>query len=327
MRSDAHITFADAMQWQKQRCAASGSPVAASMLKAITEWVLANPALLARIGVTVRFGDFIPLRLMAAAHFIALSRLAPELALYLPTLGGHADVQHPRFAEIIKSSMDEHPLVVDDFLSRIPQTNEWGRTQALRVALDHIDAQTPIALREIGCSAGLNLCIPESQESNETITSRVGCDIAPIDVMTEEGRRRLSAYVWVDDVTRFQRLGAAITTAQLLKPTVVRSGAAAFIGKLSLEPGVTTIVWQSALLPYLDSYEHDAVEAALTSLAADASPNARLVHVSWEDLGDTTDPRRAFGLAIRQWDGSVSEPTAQLTARGSSHGDVIEMVA
>jgi hypothetical protein len=315
------------MQWQKQRCEASGSPVAASMLTALTEYVLANPALLTRIGSNVRFGDFIPLRLMAAAHFIALGRLAPELALYLPTLGGHADVLHPRFAEVTGSALEENPLIVDDFLSRIPQTNEWGRTQALRLGLDHIDAQTPIALREIGCSAGLNLCIAESQDSKETIASRVGCDIAPIDVMTEEGRRRLSAYVWVDDVARFQRLGAAIATAQRLKPTVVRSGAAAFIGKLLLEPGVTTVVWQSALLPYLDSREHDAVEAALTSLGANASPNARLVHVSWEDLGDTTDPRRAFGLAIRKWVGSASEPTAQLIARGSSHGDVIEMVA
>src|SRR5262249_58396842 len=132
---------------------------------------------------------------------------------------------------------------------------EVGRGAALVGALCHLvsEADLPIRLVEIGTSAGLNLRADQFRITGDgasygsgdspvqltdawlgkppptatlNVISRVGGDLAPVDPVSHEGRLRLSAFVWADQVKRFTRLrGACDLAAQI--PVEVRQESAA----------------------------------------------------------------------------------------------------
>lgn len=118
-----------------------------------------------------RFGDAQPLRIVGAAHRLALSGQAPALAEHLPSCNPSGGESGPLamdptkrlrahdLAQLAIDALRAHPTVLADYLNRAVQTNEVARSGGLILGLNAVAAQfgLPITLVEIGTSAGLNL--------------------------------------------------------------------------------------------------------------------------------------------------------------------------
>src|SRR5690606_36787931 len=114
----------------------------------------------------------------------------------------------------------------------------------------------PLALAEIGASAGLNLHFdrfrydyggamwgpadsaarlspdvrnPPPLVGDLRIVERAGNDIAPVELSDAQARLRLRSYVWADQTARLERLDAAIAIALANPVTLDRGDAAAFV--------------------------------------------------------------------------------------------------
>lgn len=320
-----------AVAWQRQHLMAVGAPVAARILGAVEDDVSDGGALGSLLPDVVRFGDMPGLRIMAVVHRLALERRAPGVALHLPTMGGTAPAGRTgtsRFADAVVRALADHPDELITGLAHTPQTNETGRSTALRIALSRLP-ERPVRLVELGASAGLNLRadhLPGRPELEAgplpPVVARLGCDRDPVDPTSAEGRLLLSSYVWVDDVDRFARLGHALRVAQRIPAEVVRADAADYVEALELVAGTTTVVWHSAMWVYLSPATRERIDAGLNRLGGDSSRDGRLVRASWEwDADDDVDP---FRLQLTTW--SSGRPDRQAIARGTSHGQVHRLV-
>lgn len=296
---DDRLTLGEAFTWQAQRCAASGATVAAALLDAckheLAETTIAFPQH------EVRFGDHLPLRVMAAVHYLAITRAAAQLPMYFPTLGGRASTESHRFRDAVRDALTQHVDTIAEFMSRPPQTNDTGRLAALQLAIANLPTSQPIDLHEVGCSAGLTLLRARATDEHQRIASIGGCDLYPIDSRSVHGRALLSSYIWVDDIARFARLGEALATAQAQPVTVAHADAASYVDRVQPQPGHITVLWQSALEPYLSSAQVKTLVESVVLLAQRLPNNALLAYITWEDAADTSDAQSAFALRLRTW--------------------------
>lgn len=193
----------------------------------------------------------IPVLLLAALHDSVLAEPTCSLAEWYPTV-----VATPRSDDLtsavhrhIRSRMDGFRDVLS---RRSVQTNEVGRCGVLLPALAAISGEFgPLALVDVGASAGLNLHLdrfryhfrpggtvgPASPvevtvgcrgrvpipRALPSIDGRIGLDQNPIDLADPVERRWLRACIWPDQIDRFRRLEAAIDIA-LDAPAIVRRG-------------------------------------------------------------------------------------------------------
>ncbi|MDT0260452.1 DUF2332 domain-containing protein [Jatrophihabitans lederbergiae] len=261
--------------------------------------------------------SLVQLRLLARLQRLVLTRRARELGSYYPNLGGSADYRNswPAFRTVLA----EHVQELRDALQVVPQTNEVGRATALLVGIFDAVRRSGldrIRLLEPGASAGLNLLVDHFrigrdtptgwasgpadsplrleravigavQPVDYTIVSRRGCDLAPVDPTTEEGRLTLTSFVWPDDLERHERLKAALQVAAHHPVTVDRSTASEWLdARLSEDAGhrVLTVVWNSVTAQYWPPDEQDRVHDIL-SAAAGRVPLAQvsMEHVSSEE--------------------------------------------
>jgi hypothetical protein len=319
---------------QAQACADLGSPLYAALLDRLADDVVSGgPGAAVLAG---HEGDRGPsalaLRLMGGVHRLVLDGRAPGLAPYFPSVGGTAD---PDAAwPVLRELLDVRRDVLRGFLDQPPQTNEVGRASALLGGL-HLVAVAdvrPIRLVEIGTSAGLLLRAdrfrvelidgrtfgPERSPvvlrdawrgsmppvaGGLEVVERIGCDTAPIDPGTEEGRRTLTSYVWPDQVERLDRLRGAFELAGTVPATVVRSGAGAFLDGLELVSGTTTVIWQSVMWQYLPADEQRRVARRLDELGARAKASAGLAHLSLEPRRPAPGADHVFQVRLRTWPG------------------------
>ncbi|MCU0273002.1 MAG: DUF2332 domain-containing protein [Acidimicrobiales bacterium] len=326
---DTVLPIDEALDWQADFCRGQDAPVAAAMLDAVRTGRQPGGPLVALLPESVRFGDLVPLRILAALHRLALERQAPGLALHLPTVGGTSPFLARNrsralvaLEQAVVAALAAHPEVLADELGRVPQTNEAGRSRALRVALRRM--RGPVRLFELGASAGLNLRAdrlpfdPADEEPGPLpeVVERRGCDLSPIDPTTPEGRTRLSSYVWVDHTDRFETLRRALDVARTVPATVEAADAADFAAGLAAVPGTTTVVWHSAVWWYLPEATRAGVLAAVEALGAQAGPDRPVWHVAWEQPEGSGD----FALTVRVWDGTDAAPAQRILATGSPHG-------
>ncbi len=295
-------------------------------------------------------GAAIALRLLGSVHRLVLERRAGALAAFYPSVGGtwEPEAGVAAFREVLAAEPDE----VASWLDRAPQTNEVGRSVALWAALCSVAADEvaesgsalPVRLAELGSSAGLLLHVdrfafvgsdgevrgdPASgvrldpawegeppPDVTPRIVARQGCDLHPVDVSTTEGRLALTAYVWPDQVTRFERLRAALAIAVEHPPDVVRSSAADFVDALETVEGTTTVLWHSVMWQYLDPAEQEHVLARLEQLGAAATATRRLVHVAAEPGRRSPGADTEFLVRVTSWPGGQERLLATLQAHG-----------
>jgi hypothetical protein len=317
IHGDESVDFDDALRTQADNCLALGSPLSHDILIDLIDLAGRGGPLEALLAdwQVVRGGDLVGLRLLAAAHRMVLSRMAPALAVHFPTAGGTAPTGEAGRAALrtaLAEAFLAHPEVVRASLQRIPQTNETGRGLPLRGALGRVAAAHghPIRLHELAASAGLNLradAMPWAHvpmSSSIRIVERAGCDVNPLDVDSADDRLTLASYVWGDDLARFERLRTSFTLAHRIPATIRSMGAGAYVQALAhadSPPGQTLVIWHSATWFYLDRTARTEIRSGVRKLANRATQANPVVHLSWEWQRDASDPARSFALVGRSW--------------------------
>lgn len=328
-------------------CLSLGSPLYAALLDHVADDVLAGgPAASVLAGHEDDPGDSaLALRLAGTVHGLALTGRAPDLARHYPSTGGDGDADGawPAFRGVLAEQRD----VVRAGLASPPQTNEVGRAAALLGALLHVsDGSLPVRLWEIGASAGLNLradlfryvasdgagwgppgspvvldpaweTAPPGAPRSVDVVERVGGDVAPVDVGTEDGALRLASYVWPDQLDRLARLRGAVDVARRQPVRLVQSSALELVERLSLADGALTVLWHSIMWQYLDAREQEAVLARLDAVGAEATERTPLLHIAFEPLGpEGTAEAGVFAVAVTSWPGGVERVLGQAPPHG-----------
>lgn len=295
----------------------------------------------------------VQLRLLAGIQRLVLSRAEPQLTVYYPNLGGTArpDDAWSDFEPVLRRHVEE----LREALATAPQTNEPGRSAPLLVGVFDAVRRSRLArvrLLELGASAGLNLLVDRFYIAGDgwsagpassplrltgavagpvtpapfTVAERRGCDLAPVDASIEDGRLRLTSFVWPHDLHRYERLRAALRIAAEHPVTVDRSNASAWLGSMLAEPapdGVLTVVWHSITRQYWPATEIEATERVLEAARA----RMPIAHVAMEspvlrdDRSENPGEYRPAELTVRlSVPGGMADPRPVLLGTVADHG-------
>jgi hypothetical protein len=221
----------------------------------------------------------VPNTLLAAVHYLLLSGLDHPLAA---VYAGTSDADPgPLFVDICLSRRQQ---ILDLLATRRTNTNEVGRAAVLGPALTTVASELgrPLALVDVGCSAGLNLLCdrylldygiagttgpmdatvrigceivgggPPIVRALPDITARIGIDRHPIDANDEEELRWLLACTW-PDTGRLDRTRLALEEVRLAPPHFVSGDALATIPDVlaALPRDATAVVMTTWTMAYL----------------------------------------------------------------------------
>jgi hypothetical protein len=285
--------------------------------------------------------SMVALRLLGAVHRLVLEGRAPALASFYPSVGGKAD--SPGLWEAFRGVLVEHHDELRELAARPVQTNEVGRSAALLGGFLVLTRETghPLRLLELGASAGLNLRWDHYRyemsglwwgdsgspvridaqlltgrlplDIDVDVVERSGCDPAPVDPMTEEGRLTLRSYVWPDQSERHTRLEAAISLARVVPTRVDQAQAGEWLEGRLREPaeGATTVVFHSIVMQYLSGEERHRVDEAIRTAGEEARSSAPIARLAMEPAGDQAE------IWLTTWPGGRSRRLAYAGYHGS----------
>jgi hypothetical protein len=240
----------------------------------------------------------VPVSLFAAVHYLLLGDRDAPLASFYPNLAGETAPGDP--VPVFLDYCSAHAEEIRHLLAtRLPQTNEVGRSALLLVAMAMVSEEAgPLAQLDIGASAGLNLLVdrygydfgdrtlgngavrlgcgvrgPARAEllprRLPVIASRLGLDRNPVSLDDADAVRWLEACVWPDQADRFARLVAALALAREAGVRVEAGDAVADLAAAldRLGPG-HPVVTNSWVLAYLDQTSRSAFLDVLEALGA-----------------------------------------------------------
>jgi hypothetical protein len=272
----------------------------------------------------------------------------------LRLLGGlHALVLSGRASwDDVDGAIDEHAGFLAQAVAERPvQTNEVQRCWVLLpcfLELARRSGHTRLDLVELGPSAGLNLMwdryrytydagewgpedatltlrgeerrpVPaELLELRPRIGRRVGIDLAPVDVTTDEGALLLKSFVWADQVHRLELLDRAIQTLREAPPQLIRGDIADELPRVlaNRSDDALTVVWQTSVLGYVPDNSRRRVYEALAEAGAE-SP------LGWISAGSSRrSPEHEWALKVRLWPARKSS----VVAHADYHGAWLEWV-
>ena len=234
----------------------------------LSELAAGSPDLLA---LAARSREGTPMVFLAAVHDELLRDPDHELAAYYPTVGGSrppGDGLGPAFESFVAARAER---LAATLATRSTQTNETARCGGLLPAFAAVADGRPLAMIEIGASAGLNglwdhyaydydgrpagdpaspLTIPCALRGGGVppldpppVVWRTALDLSPVDLTDPADVRWLHACLWPDQPARHARLDAALAVAREHGPVPVRRGNA-----LELLPGVIADAPEDALV-------------------------------------------------------------------------------
>jgi hypothetical protein len=255
------------------------------------------------------------LRLLGSVHRLVLEGQASELAACYPSAGGRADPEAAwrAFTAVIEDQFD----AVNAGIERPVQTNEVGRAGGLVGGFLEVARQTgrPLRILEVGASAGLNLrwdrflyeargatwgppespvrlCSYNSDRAlpfdvDAKVVDRAGCDPAPIDPATGDGRLTLLSYVWPDQVHRIRLLRAALAVAADFPVRVEQAEAVAWTEeRFHPEPGAASVIYHSIVMQYLPDDRRAAFKEVVRRRGAEAATtDGPLAWLRFEPVG------------------------------------------
>ena len=223
-------------------------------------------------------GQPIPNLFLAAAHRLVFANSFHEVARYYQSVSDGpvpGDDPFPAFKEFCMGHRDQ---MLELLGSKRVQTNEVGRCAYLLSAFSLIARHSgmPLALVDVGASAGLNLLFdryhysysngleygptdskvqltaevrgdffPDLADGMPAVASRTGIDLTPVDLADIETLMWMRSLVWPDHPERMARLNGAASIALADPPELIEGDA------LDLAPGI------------LDTIPHDAVPCVL----------------------------------------------------------------
>ena len=277
----------------------------------------------------------VPLLLMAGLHRDILAGCAgvQDLARYYPSVGGKFPIDAVDLAACLRRAIWARKEKLADYIATAQvQTNETARGLCWLLPVQYPGWQS-VHLLDLGASAGLNLVADQrhyrltdaaddaillelgsgnpplftvagdgplllpSRPVLPVIRSRIGCDLAPLDVRSEGEERLLTAYVWGDQLGRLDVLRQGI--AALLR--VNRSDAPVHLHQVDLpdnlprflEQHVSPLADAPVVLynTYLATYLHDKGASLRPHLAAWASCRPQpVLWLQWETLWQGPHP-------------------------------------
>jgi hypothetical protein len=342
----AQQAIAGQLQWQADACRMIGSPLYAGLLeRAVDDVESLGPTweILRGHEDDPRF-SVLGLRLLGAVNRLVLTGREPALADAYRS--GRVTEAWERLHEVLRRNREG----LRESLDRPVQTNEVGRCAALLFGFLTVAAETalPLRLLEVGASAGLNLRwdryryrangfswgtgesplelefeldgqrpAPELPRSIE-IAGRHGCDAAPIDPTTPEGRLTLLTYIWPDQRERIARMEAALELAGELPVSVEWETAAAWARRMLAEPspGEATVIYHSIVSQYLDEDERAALFDGIGAAGERATAEAPLAWLRMEPADDRAN------LDLTVWPGGEERQLARV----GYHGTPVELL-
>ncbi len=246
-----------------------------------------------------------PSLLFAGVNLLVAGDSDSELGSYYPIHGGRRPVDD-QLAPAFDAFCDQHRDELAHLLrERSTQTNEIRRCVALRLGLEHVQRHWPgpIAVVEVGASAGLNLLFDhyryllDGQEiaavasspvvvaceirdgssgaslfgAAPEITSRLGIDNHPIDLSDPDARAWLEAFIWPEQVEDLATLRGAIDLAVSVPiANVIEGEACTDTARILADlPGrEPVVVFTASLLSYLGAHARTAFVTQLQEAAA-----------------------------------------------------------
>ena len=281
--------------------------------------------------------DALALRAAGGLHALARSgRDAGLAAAYPPN-----PLDRDRLWAAVTGAIAAHDAFLTAYLDSPPQTNEVRRSAIILGGCLHVAAATdlPIALFEIGASAGLNLAfdryryelgnglawgdpaspvtIPSEWRGDLppldtplAVASRAGCDLRPISPASAADRVRLLSYIWPDQGDRLARTAAALDLAAAAPWRVEQADAAKWVAAHLARrlPGKARVLVQTMVWHYLPQAAKDAITATITTAAAAATADAPLAWLRMDEEGH--DFHAVVRLTL--WPGGVERHIANV---------------
>jgi hypothetical protein len=344
--------FRDHARWQARWCVALGSPFMAQLCTLIADRLDPATPLGRRLDGWPGNpqDDALMLRLTGGLHAKVRAGKAPSLARrYPPNPAAGDEALWDALAPVLAGRS------LLPWLDSAPQTNEVARSAVLMGGFLSIAAETglPLALLELGCSAGLNLvpdrygyrlgtlqaghpdsCLtlepvwegPPPPSAPVRVDSRAGVDLNPLDLADPAQRNRLLAYVWPDQPQRLERMARAMAIAAEDPAEILQGDAAPFVESRAIpREGVATTVFHSIAFQYFPSATQARIRAHMNTAGATATPGAPLAWLRFEmepgaESGDSTEPP---ALRLTVWPGGKD----RLLARAHPHGKLVHWLA
>jgi hypothetical protein len=250
----------------------------------------------------------------AAVHYLLMTSGADALRRFYPNLVRDPLPSSDAWPAFRAFCLERCEAVHQLITTRYVQTNEPARSSYLLPAF-HVAHQLgehrPLALVEIGCSAGLNLCFdrfafrvsdgtqygdvasplcftveflgdrrPPLPQTPTPVARRIGIDLQPIHPGDADGVRWLEALVWPEQEQRRSQLRSAIEIASREHRDLHAGDASASIGSILNEIGddLTICVFQTRAL---NQFSEDA-RARFFQAMEDAANRRRITFISRE---------------------------------------------
>jgi hypothetical protein len=236
------------------------------------------------------------------------------------------------YAGLRSALLDDDGAIRTTILARSTQTNEVGRLATLLPAFALAVPTGPVALLEVGASAGLNLFPerwgyrwgtdagevtlgPEPRLGCEVVGSaplpavlpevawRGGIDLHPLDVTDADAMAWLETLVWPEQDDRRARLAHAVAVARADPPQLVAGDLLDALPALVAEASGhgTVVVFHSAVAAYLPLPDRERMLDLMRGLVAEGchwvSNEAPGIFPELSDAGPPPTPRR-FELAV-----------------------------
>lgn len=255
--------------------------------------------------------------LLAAAHELLLRGLQHPLAAYYPSVGGTGRPGPAAFAAFRELCLAHSEAIEILLASRLTQTNETRRCAYLLPAFATVQADAgglPLALIEVGPSAGLNLNFdryaydygdgqlrgaigspvrisselrgsgrPPLPDAPPAVAWRVGIDLNPVDLDNAAQVRWLEALIWPEHTERVARLRAAVALARVERPPIVCGDALELLPELiaAAPSGAALCVYHTHV-----TYQFSpAMRERLAHILAAASATRPIYHLGCEGYG------------------------------------------
>lgn len=350
--TDPHAKLVANIRVQAHGCRQSGSPFYGALFDRMADDVAQRGAFwdLLEPFAAEPFGTVRPLRVVGALHKLVLLGDLPTLAAHFPSVGGDGDATAAWL--LFEATIGDHRERFTEALERPVQTNEVTRSVGLVGGFLWLarEWQLPLALREVGCSGGLNLRVERYWYQQGTrgwgdetssvrfvdnfrdgappfdaplrIADRRGCDRFPIDVTTDDGATTLLGFVWPGQDERFTLLRDALAAARPLAVALEQADAVEWVGRVARErtPGSATVIYHSIVWQYLADAEREAITQALRDAGASATRDAPLAWLRLEPPAGTQSP---VELRVTTWPGGEE----RLLALAGFHRDPVRWVA
>ena len=338
--------ISEAFERQATACADMGAPFTANLCRLLDKRLDDTSALGRRVAAWPSdslWPDLVPLRCAAALNNLVRTGRATTLAaFYRRTRPGDDDA----FWGAISATIAEHDADMTAFLDSPPQTNEVVRSAVLLGGFMTIAAATkmPLALYELGASAGLNLLFdryaydldegrkwgdPKSPvrigspwsgaapalDTKLEIVSRAAVDLRPVDARSRADRERMLAYIWPEQSERLRRIEPALDMVAASGLVVEQGDALEWLTQQMTKPqdaGVCRVVFHSVFFQYLPAPLREALREKIGALGAAATPEKPLAWLSMEAGAD----RMSCELRLTLWPGGERRVLARVDWHG-----------